>query len=210
MDGPLDETSSNLAAGVHGQFVATESLQAGVECIVHENAIGVGTLAAHVIYAIAISSECAIPYLRTRILEDRQDTVIHERPLARIFRYDVFSGVGNVTHEQAVDDASGAAGQQVDRGSGHLGSVPEKQTVLNQHRVLIEALVLDGDAGATRTGKVVNDLHILDDRIGTTKNFDRPAVSKKEEVLGNRHVRFHLFRESLGEEIICSGNAKPL
>ena len=68
--------------------------------------------------------------------------------------------------------------------------------------------MLDGEAGATGAGIVVNHFDILDGRIRVAKNFDRPAVGKEKLVLGNRHVRLQLSGQFPRDKMIRSGDAK--
>src|SRR6266404_5708351 len=166
MDYAPDQTAGNFSTRVHGQLISSHSLQSRVQVIVQEYAVEVTAASPHVIYPVPITSEGTVSHDRTRIPKDRQDAAIDERPLARLLRYHVVSGIGNVTHEQAIVNHGGAPSQEVDRRSRHLRSVPEKYTVLNQHRLLIETLVLNGDSGAARAGKVVHDFNLVDSWIG--------------------------------------------
>jgi len=70
--------------------------------------------------------------------------------------------------------------------------------------------LLDGDASATRAGKVVNHFDVLDGRRRAAKNFDSSAVGKEEKILGNRRARLDFFSQFPREKPIGPGNAKPL
>src|SRR5262245_45303434 len=171
MDGAVNQAPRHLfCTGVHGQLVSSESFQTCVQLILHEDAVEVTALAPHVIHAIAVSGKSAIPHLSMRIPEDRQRPIVYEGPLDRVLRYRVFARIGDVAHKQTVDDTGGASGQQVHRRTGALRAVPEKHTVLDYDRRLVEALVLDRDAGAARIAKVIHDFDVLNRWIGTAKN----------------------------------------
>ena len=149
-----------------------------------------------------------------RIPEDRQDPVIRKRPLARLLRHRIFARIRNVAHEQTVDDARRTSCQEINRRPGTLGPVPQKQTVLDHdgssRRGASQSLVLHRDACTTWAGKVVNHFDVLDRRVGTAEDLDRPAIGKEKEVLGNGRVRLHLLGPFPRDKIICSGDAKAL
>src|SRR6266571_3047979 len=154
MDGTIDKTAGDFTPRVYGQFVTREAFQTGVQPIINEDAIHVTALAPHVIHTVAIPGKRTIPHVGVRIPENRQDPVVRKRPLARLLRHRILARIRNVAYEQTVGDARGASGQEVNRRSGALRPVSQKHTVLNQDRALVESLLLDGDAGATRAGKV--------------------------------------------------------
>src|SRR5207247_3077305 len=81
---------------------------------------------------------------------------------------------------------------------------------LDQDRILIEPLMLDGYAGPARAGVVVDDFDVPNGRIGTSEDLDGPAVGEEKQVLGDGRVRLHLFRQFLRHEMICPGNAETV
>ena len=210
VNGAVDQAAGDLRSGVHRQLVARETFQASVQLVIHEDAVGVAAFAAHVVHAVAIAGEGAIPQDRAGFPEGCHNAVVGERSLARGFRNWVFAGVGDVPDEQTIDNAGGASRQQINRRAGALRAISEEHAILNQDRVLLESLMLDGDARAARATEVVHDFNVSNRWVGPSEDFDCSAIGVEEVVLKNSPVRLYFPGPILRHEAVRAGDPKTL
>ena len=89
--------------------------------------------------------------------------------------------VGNIPDKEAVADFGGAAGEEVNGGTGDGSTIVAENRVGDEDGIVSVAAVLDGNAASAWAGEIIGDSQVLENGVRAAENLDSATVGEKRE-----------------------------